>query len=83
MKNAKITVYSTPACPYCVMAKDYLKSKNIDFIEIDVSKDEKQAEIMVEKSGQMGVPVIIINNQNKEDIVLGFDKDKINKILNI
>lgn len=83
MKNSKITVYSTPTCPYCVMAKDYLKSKNIKFQEIDVSKDEKQAEIMVEKSGQMGVPVIIINDNDNEEVLLGFEKDKIDKILNI
>ena len=83
MEKTKIIVYSTPTCPYCVMVKDYLKSKKINFTEIDVSKDQKQAETMVEKSGQMGVPVMIIEKNNKEDIILGFDKDKINKLLNI
>lgn len=79
MQHAKITVYSTPACPWCKRAKQYFKSLGLSFKDIDVSKDRKAAEKMVKKSGQMGVPVIEIGNK----IIVGFDKAKIEKILQI
>ena len=72
-----IKVYSTPTCPYCKMAKQYLKSKNLDFEDIDVSVDSAAAAEMVKKSGQMGVPVIEIKNR----IIIGFDKNTIDKAL--
>jgi glutaredoxin-like YruB-family protein len=75
----KVKIYTTPACPFCVMAKQYLKEKGIEFEEIDVSKDEMAAKEMVEKSGQMGVPVIEIDGQ----IVIGFDKEKIDELLGL
>ena len=75
----KVIVYSTPTCPYCHTAKDFLKENNIPYKDIDVSKDHKAAEDMVEKSGQMGVPVIDINGQ----IIIGFDKEAIKKALKI
>ena len=75
----KVKIYTTPACPFCVMAKQYLKEKGIEFEEIDVSKNEKAAKEMVEKSGQMGVPVIEIDGK----IVIGFDKEKIDEILGL
>ena len=74
-----IKIYSTPSCPYCFTLKEFLKQNNIEFEDIDVSKDEKALKEMVEKSGQMGVPVVEIDGQ----IVVGFDKEKISKILNI
>ena len=74
-----IKVYSTPSCPYCFTLKEFLKQNNIEFEDIDVSKDEKALKEMIEKSGQMGVPVIEIDGQ----IVVGFDKEKISKLLNI
>ena len=74
-----IKVYSTPSCPYCFTLKEFLKQNNIEFEDIDVSKDEKALKEMVEKSGQMGVPVVEIDGE----IVVGFDKEKISKILNI
>ena len=73
----KVIVYSTAQCPYCTYAKDYLKEKNVDFEAIDVSADEKKAQEMIDKSGQMGVPVLDIDGH----IVVGFDKEKINKYL--
>lgn len=72
-----IKIYSTPACPYCLQAKNYFESKNIDYEEIDVSRDQKAAKEMMEISGQMGMPVIIINDQ----VVVGFDEQKINALL--
>ena len=74
-----IKVYTTPACPYCITLKEFLKQKNIEFEDIDVSKDQKALEEMIKKSGQMGVPVIDMDGQ----IIVGFDKEKICKILNI
>ena len=59
----KVKVYSTQACPYCHMAKDFLKQNNIEFEDIDVSRDQKAAQEMIEKSGQMGVPVIEIDEK--------------------
>ena len=75
---AKIKVYSTDTCPYCVMAKNFFKEQNIEFQEINVAEDRNGAKEMVEKSGQMGVPVIDIDGK----IILGFDKEKIESILN-
>lgn len=76
---ANITIYSTPSCPYCKMAKDYLTSNNQAYTEVDVAADPTKADEMVKKSGQMGVPVIDIDGT----IIVGFDKAKINAALGI
>ena len=73
----KIKVYSTKSCPYCIMVKDYLSEKKIDFEYIDVGEDQAAAKEMVEKSGQMGVPVLDINGE----IIVGFNKNAIEKAL--
>ena len=78
-KKHSITIYSTQTCPYCVQLKNYLKEQGFKYQDIDVSKDQKKAEEMIEKSGQMGVPVADIDGQ----IIVGFNKEKIKKILNI
>jgi glutaredoxin-like YruB-family protein len=75
----KVKVYSTPTCPYCKMAKDYLTQNNIKFEHFDVATDEKARNEMVQRSGQMGVPVIDVNGQ----IIVGFDKEKLKKALNL
>lgn len=74
-----IKVFSTPTCPYCVTLKEFLKEKGFQFEDIDVSKDEKSLEEMIQKSGQMGVPVVDIDGQ----IVVGFDRKKIVELLKI
>ena len=74
-----IKVYSTPSCAYCVTLKGFLKENKIDFADIDVSKDEKALDEMVKKSGQLGVPVVDIDGE----IIIGFDKERINKLLKI
>jgi len=61
------------------MAKDFLKEHKIEYEEIDVSQDRDAANEMVEKSGQMGVPVIEIDGE----IIIGFDKEKLKKLLEI
>ncbi len=78
-KQSKVKVYSTPTCPYCHAAKEFLKEHKVAFQDIDVSKDPKAAEEMIEKSGQMGVPVIEIGNT----IIIGFDRDAIKKALKL
>jgi len=75
----KIKVFSTPTCPYCVTLKNFLKERGFEFDDIDVSKDQKALDEMVEKSQQMGVPVVDIDGE----IVVGFDKEQILKLLNI
>ncbi|MAG77925.1 NrdH-redoxin [archaeon] len=76
---AKVTVYSTPTCPYCVMVKKFLKDNNVEFEEIDVAADQEKAKLMVEKSGQMGVPVVEVD----DEIVIGFDKEKLKELLKL
>lgn len=75
----KIRVFSTSTCPYCVTLKAYLDEKDFKYEDINVAEDKKAAKEMIEKSGQMGVPVVEINNE----IIIGFDKTKINQILGI
>ncbi|MEJ5273227.1 MAG: glutaredoxin domain-containing protein, partial [Spirochaetota bacterium] len=58
-----VIVYSTPSCPYCSMAKDFLRSKNVPFEDIDVSRNQQAAMEMIRKSGQSGVPVIDFNGE--------------------
>jgi glutaredoxin-like YruB-family protein len=79
-KQPKVKVFSTPTCPYCHQAKEYLKEHNIKYEDIDVSKDQAAANEMIEKSGQMGVPVIIIDNKT---VIVGFDRDALKKALKI
>ena len=74
-----VKVFTTKVCPYCITLKEFLKQQNIEFEEIDVAEDEKGREEMIEKSGQMGVPVIDIDGE----IVVGFDKEKISQLLKI
>ena len=75
----KVRVFTTIACPYCYTLTEFLKEHNIEFEEIDVSKDEKARDEMIKKSGRLEAPIIEIDGQ----IVVGFDKEKICKLLNI
>ncbi|WP_287154911.1 glutaredoxin family protein [Candidatus Solincola tengchongensis] len=73
----EVKLYSTPTCPYCRMAKDFLEKEGVEFTVVDVSEDEEAAREMVEKSGQMGVPVMEVENT----IVVGFDRGAYRKAL--
>ncbi len=75
----RVTVYSTPTCSWCTTLKSHLKNNGIKYTEIDVSKDTDAAEKMKRKSGQQGVPQTEITGE----MVVGFDKKKINELLNI
>ncbi|KKP41380.1 MAG: Glutaredoxin-like protein, YruB-family [Parcubacteria group bacterium GW2011_GWA2_33_14] len=74
-----VIIYSTPTCVYCNSLKAYLTEKNIQFKEIDVSENQKELEKMVSISGQMGVPVVDIDG----DVIIGFDRQKIDELLKI
>ncbi len=74
-----VKVYSTSTCPWCVRAKDFLKQKGVQFQDINVGMDRNAAKEMIEKSGQMGVPVLDIDGT----IIVGFDKDAIEKALKL
>ena len=75
----KITIYSTPTCHFCHMAKDFLTSKGIPFEDFNVATDLEKRKEMMDKSGQMGVPVILIEDQ----LIVGFDREKIVQLLDI
>lgn len=77
--SKKVKVYSTPTCPFCIRAKQFLKDNNIFFEDIDVSSDQTAAQEMIARSGQMGVPVIDIDGQ----LIVGFDKEQIKKALGV
>ena len=73
----EVKLYSTPTCPYCRMAKDFLEEEEVPFTVVDVSEDEKAAQEMVDKSGQMGVPVMEVENV----IIVGFERETYRKAL--
>ena len=75
----KITIYSTPTCTYCKMAKEFLKENSIAFEEINVAADVAKRKEMIEKSGQLGVPVIDVDGQ----IMVGYDKATLAKKVGI
>lgn len=78
-KQKRVTVYSTPTCSWCNRLKTYLRENNVKFRDIDVTKDQKAAEDMVKRSGQQGVPQSLIGGQ----VIVGFDKAKIDKLLGL
>ena len=79
MTTEPVTIYSTPTCHFCGMAKEFFKQNNVAFTEKDVASDIAARKEMIEKSGQMGVPVIMIG----DELIVGFDKPKISKLLGL
>ena len=73
METKPITIYSTPTCHFCQLTKDFLTENNVSYTDYNVSSDLEKRQEMIDKSGQMGVPVIFIG----DDMIIGFDKDKI------
>lgn len=76
-KAATVTIYSAPWCAFCHMAKNYFKSKNVAFKDIDVEQDQKAAHEIFVKTGQAGIPVIEIGDA----VIIGFDRPKIDSAL--
>jgi glutaredoxin-like YruB-family protein len=84
MAKTTVKVYTTAVCPWCVKAKDFLKAHKVKFEEFNVTTDEKARKDMIDKSGQMGVPVIEISKSGGEDtIIVGFDQEALEEALKI
>jgi glutaredoxin 3 len=77
IETLKVVVYTTPTCPYCGMVKEFLSQKGVAFKEIDVSRDYAAAQELVSKTGQRGVPVVLLDGQ----VVVGFDRPRLEQIL--
>ena len=77
MADKKVVIYSTPTCPYCKRAKEYLSRKGISYQEYNVAADKDKAKEMIQKSGQMGVPVIIVDSE----LMVGFNQAQLDKLL--
>lgn len=75
----KVKIYSSPLCPYCAMAKDFLKKNGVKFEDVNVQEDRKAAIEMINKTGQNGVPVIEVDGQ----IIIGFDRKKLVEVLGL
>ncbi|PIW37012.1 MAG: NrdH-redoxin [Candidatus Kerfeldbacteria bacterium CG15_BIG_FIL_POST_REV_8_21_14_020_45_12] len=82
-----VTIYSTPTCPYCKIAKEFFEKNGVEYLDVNVAADQNEAKLMVEKSGQMGVPVIVIPSQmaatGQEEIIVGYDREKLIEVLAI
>ena len=74
-----VTIYSTPTCHFCHLAKEFFTENNIAFTDNDVATDLEKRQEMVEMTGQMGVPVIKID----DDIIVGFDEEKVKELLGV
>ncbi len=79
MTKHKVKVYTTPICPWCHRAMEFLKENKIDFEQIDIAENEAAAQEMIDKSGQMGVPVVDIDGA----IIVGFNEPAIKKALGL
>ena len=77
MKN--VVIYSTPGCVHCNHAKEFFKENNIEYVEKNVAEDEVARKEMVERTGQMGVPVIDVEGE----LIIGFDKESLVKALGV
>ena len=77
--NKTVTIYSTPTCHFCQMTKEFLKEKGIGYTDYDVAHDLAKRQEMIQKSGQMGVPVIFIG----DEMIIGFDKERIASTLGV
>ncbi len=79
METKTVTIYSTPTCHFCHAAKEFFTANNVAYTDINVATDLDSRKLMIEKSGQMGVPVITIDN----DVVVGFDQKKLRALLGV
>lgn len=83
MANKPVTIYSTQTCQYCRATKAFLQEHSIPYKDIDVGSDPEKAREMIQKSGQMGVPVILIGEGPEEQLIVGFDQARIASALGI
>ena len=81
---SKVNIYSTPTCTYCNLAKQFFTENGVDYTEFDVAADIEKRNEMVEKTGQMGVPVLVFTKEDEsEEIVVGFEEGKVKEILGL
>ncbi|MBP9771915.1 MAG: glutaredoxin family protein [Candidatus Pacebacteria bacterium] len=84
METPAVVIYSTPTCHFCHMAKDMFSAHNISFTDHNVASDLEKRKEMVDKTGQMGVPVITVTpNGGAEEVIIGFDEERLKTLLNI
>ena len=77
--DKQIVIYSTPTCHFCQMTKEFLKENNVEYTDYNVAEDMEKRQEMIDKSGQMGVPVIFVG----EEMFVGFDKDKLSTAIGL
>ncbi len=78
-----VTIYTTPTCQYCKKTKTFFKEHDIEYTEHDVAEDRDKAKEMIEKTGQRGVPVVVIQNDGEEEVIVGFNEEKLSDLLGI
>jgi glutaredoxin 3 len=84
--SKKVEIYSTPTCHFCQASKEFFKEKGIEYTDNNVAEDLDKRKEMIDKTGQMGVPVIVVTPEeegSKSDIVIGFDEPKLRELLEI
>ena len=79
MDQKNVTIYTTPTCHFCQMSKEFFKENNVTYTEHNVANDMEKRQEMIDKSGQMGVPVVFIG----DDMIVGFDKRKFVELLGL
>lgn len=77
--DKQVVIYSTPTCHFCQLTKDFLKENNVEYTDYNVAEDMDKRQEMIEKSGQMGVPVVFVG----DEMFIGFDKDKLSTALGL
>ena len=77
--DKQVTIYTTPTCHFCQMSKEFFKENNIPYTEYNVAADMEKRQEMIDKSGQMGVPVIYVG----DDMIIGFDKKRLMETLGL
>lgn len=80
MTGKTVEIYSTPTCHFCQMAKEFFAANGVEYTNYDVASDTAKRQEMMEKSGQLGVPVIVIDNK---DLIVGFDQKRVSELLGI
>jgi len=85
MAKFEVKIFTTPTCPWCQKTKEFLKEKKVKYEEVNVGEDEEARDYMIEKTGQMGVPVIEISKEGEEDskFIVGFDKGALSEALGL
>jgi glutaredoxin-like YruB-family protein len=79
MATQSVTIYSTPTCHFCHAAKDFFTEHGVKFTDYNVASDLEKRQEMIQKSGQMGVPVIYVG----DELIVGFDEDRLRELLKV